>query len=182
MINLKKDNVVVVFGENESFLFNDLLNVFREFNQDFCVSSDNNHTYCVYYDACNKIWTSTIGRRPYLMAVTIQELRNILAREHLKPGDICVFELCGKRSLKRFDSVRNWACNESRFKVYNSQKSYFYATNFIRYATEEEKSKFLNDEFLISCSRGNTTSITYSHPKTLVKTILVYSDGSVEIK
>lgn len=71
--------------------------------------------------------------------VSIKELKNILAVEHLKEGDVALFECDGQRLLGKFVEY----CDEFRFEVTDLITNNAYKEgcfdNFIRYATEEEK-------------------------------------------
>lgn len=95
-----------------------------------------------------KLWA--VGSNSYAdknkTKVSIKELRNILAIEHLKEGDVFIGD-CGSDS--------NWVCKfkglsengnsfDAKYKFNTSEKiEEGRFTNFIRYATEEEK-QFLN--------------------------------------
>lgn len=64
--------------------------------------------------------------------VSIKELRNILAADHLKEGDVCVFKDLGGEYTDIYERM------SPNFKGQFEAKEGVYR-NFIRYATEEEK-------------------------------------------
>lgn len=68
--------------------------------------------------------------------VNPRELRNILAKEHLKEGDICVFKQRGKEHIYRVDKI-----GDGNYPYIHNEKHNVAICfdNFLRYATDEEK-------------------------------------------
>lgn len=72
--------------------------------------------------------------------VSIKELRNILAKEHLKKGDVCLFDdRKGFRSIGVFDKYSEEYTDFLVSKVPGKDSVRYGFHDFIRYATEEEK-------------------------------------------
>ena len=77
--------------------------------------------------------------------VSIKELRNILAKDYLKEGDVVVAGINGSdyKWLVKFESFRNYGDFLGYYTDLKSSYELTYHTglfdNFIRYATEEEK-------------------------------------------
>lgn len=71
--------------------------------------------------------------------VSIKELRNILAMEYLKEGDVSLFEDKGYKVLGRYkkysDAFKDFVCD----KIEGNSSTTTGFHNFIRYAAEEEK-------------------------------------------
>lgn len=72
--------------------------------------------------------------------VSIKELRNILAKEHLKAGDVCLFDdRKGFKSIGVFDEYSEEYTDFLVSKVPGKDSVRYGFHDFIRYATEEEK-------------------------------------------
>ena len=81
----------------------------------------------------------SIKIKPGLSKVSIKELRNILAKEHLKEGDVCLFEDKGYKVLGRYKQYSNVFKDFVCDKIEGNSNTTTGFHNFIRYATEEEK-------------------------------------------
>ena len=82
----------------------------------------------------------SIKIKPGLSKVSIKELRNILAKEHLKDGDVCLFDdRKGFKSIGVFDKYSEEYTDFLVSKVPGKDSVRYGFHDFIRYATEGEK-------------------------------------------
>lgn len=96
----------------------------------------------VHYNINNWCGGEKTGKTANKNQVTIKELKNILAKEHLKEGDVIVCGIGDNRCIVRYEGFENNLFNGSFMDLKGTfinaiEDGGF--NNFIRYATEEEK-------------------------------------------
>lgn len=104
---------------------------------------------CLYFDSEGFYDTAMYKNGVYTKnktEVSIKELRNILAKEHLKEGDVVIFKEQGDYSICEFErmamkSFEGQFVSKKYCNLYGSELELNGGIheNFIRYATEEEK-------------------------------------------
>src|SRR5690606_3944736 len=86
----------------------------------------------------NGVFWVKIARPVDRAVIKPRELRNILAKEHLKEGDVCVFKQEGKEHIYRVDKI-----SDGNYPYVHNEKHNvaIYFDNFLRYTTDEEKAQ-----------------------------------------
>lgn len=125
----KLKRVLDMFGEKYG------IRAFDLFRSGLYDSIEFNHSF--------SIWIATTfetAEKFELKEISIKELRNILAKEHLKAGDVCLFDdRKGFRSIGVFDKYSEEYTDFLVSKVPGKDSVRYGFHDFIRYATEEEK-------------------------------------------
>ena len=151
---LKKEEVYVrVSSKKKARKLKDVLDMF---GFEYC---DTQFLYDVFYfndesDFCschNKDYPVSIGKTK----VSLKELRNILAREYLKEGDIvvCRNKKTSVEHIFEIDSISldcfGYLSRHSNKDGFSINNGYWSIPSFIRYETEEEKQLLKPQESVI---------------------------------
>src|SRR5690606_29413067 len=143
----KEDVYVVVDSRKKAIELEEVLKMFGE-----ATFSDDSIDQCLLMDGLLVFsksygsWFAT-GFDKNRTQVSIQELKNILAREHLKEGDFIVVEDKGMTLVGPYshyeDQFSDFVLSKrlSNGKIINGVYGFH---NFVRFATEEEKGLFNN--------------------------------------
>lgn len=146
---MKKENVFVVIDtKKKAEKSASLLNMFNQYSLGYhmlnrCLSEK----ACLYYSVTHGCWSwvhydDVVKKRK---EVSVSELKQILALEHLKKGDVVVCDLGNEKwivEFSHFDTVEpfkliSFKWNYKGDTAESVRGGYF--NKFIRYATEEEK-------------------------------------------
>ncbi len=145
---LKKEEVYVrVSSEKKALKLKDVLDMFKI---EWHINQFENNTF--YFENGSLYSSSGAFKRT---KVSLKELRNILAREYLKEGDVVLTKNGNDKTIAVVNNTCNsnvslfeakrWIRLHDGFKWYN--KGCF--DDFIRYATEEEKKLLKPQESVI---------------------------------
>ncbi len=144
----KTDVYVVVDTPKKARKLKNVLGMFREDVHRDCVCHDDGYPYYTSYDDID-CWAGNSSKDGEDLKnkteVSIKELRNILAKEHLKAGDVVALGY-GKsvEYIGVFKALDKGHFEVDRYLSLNSGSGIImngpgYIKNFLRYATEEEK-------------------------------------------
>lgn len=144
---LKKEKVFVrVSSEKKARKLKKLLEMFGESFGECTFSHLENDVGFVYFESrVDKWYIDVIGKIINKTKVSLKQLRNILAVDKLREGDVVVLGYCkSKEYIGVFDNYRKGYFEVSKYISLNSGSGNLMnnpgsISNFIRYATEEEK-------------------------------------------
>lgn len=143
---MKKNNIAVeITTKNKSKILDILLTFNERRYSEFTLT----HKYIVYNSSGNYWMASSNNTNSLITISSPKKLKNILAKEHLKEGDVILASIGSDKYLVEFKEVSNrntgaWII-ANRYITFSKDgsTSEIFKTgafiNFLRYATEEEK-------------------------------------------
>lgn len=164
---LKKEEVYVrVSSEKKARKLASLLEMFGEnvYSLSF--------KYCAMGSLYKDEWHSRDTKPSNKTKVSLKELRNILAREYLKEGDVvvCRNKKTSVEHIFEIDSISldclGYLSRHSNKDGFSINNGYWSIPSFIRYATEEEKKLLKPQESVIDKAISllqNGLGLDYSH-------------------